>query len=181
MSFAAVMKAMGLALEGPERWWNYPGLELWKFLNLFVFVGFLVYLLRRRVRDGFGARREGIRRELLRAQEERDQALGKLAEVETRLGRLDGEVARIREQAKAEALAERERISRSTEAEMFKLREQTQREIENAGKAARHELQRFAAQQSVRLAEEMIRRDIREEDDARLIGLNVEELGRGQV
>jgi len=45
------------------------------------------------------------------------------------------------------------------------------------GKAARQELREFAAEQSVRLAEEMIHRDIKPEDDARLVSLRVEELG----
>ena len=61
---------------------------------------------------------------------------------------------------------------------MLKLRAQAQREIESAGKVARHELQRFAAQQSVRLAKEIITQDIGPEDEARLIDLNVAELGR---
>jgi F0F1-type ATP synthase membrane subunit b/b' len=123
------------------------------------------------------ARREGIRRDLMRAQEERNAALAKLEEVEARLARLDVEVASLHEQSQKEAADERERIRRSTEEETQKLREQAQREIESAGKAARHELREFAAQQSVRLAEEMIRRDIKPEDDARLVSLRVEELG----
>ena len=60
---------------------------------------------------------------------------------------------------------------------MRKLREQARREIESAAKAARAELRQFAAEQSVRLAEEMIRREIRPEDDARLVKEYVEELG----
>jgi F0F1-type ATP synthase membrane subunit b/b' len=60
---------------------------------------------------------------------------------------------------------------------MAGLREQAQREIESAGKTARHRLRRFAARQSVRYAEELLRRDLRADDDARLIKLNVEQLG----
>jgi F-type H+-transporting ATPase subunit b len=123
------------------------------------------------------ARREGIRRDLMRAQEERNAALAKLEEVEARLAKLDAEVSSVREQSEREATEERERIRRSTEEETRKLREQAQREIESAGKAARQELREFAAEQSVRLAEEMIRSDIKPEDDARLVSLRVEELG----
>ena len=136
-----------------------------------------VYILRRPVSEAMRARREGIRRDLMRAQEERNAALAKLEEVEARLARLDAEVASVREQSEREAAEERERIRRSTEEETQKLREQAQREIESAGKAARQELREFAAEQSVRLAEEMIRRDIKPEDDARLVSLRVEELG----
>jgi F0F1-type ATP synthase membrane subunit b/b' len=51
------------------------------------------------------------------------------------------------------------------------------REIETAGKAARKDLRRYTAEQSVRLAEEIVRREIKPEDDARLIRNNIEELG----
>lgn len=163
--------------EAGYPWWNYPGLELWKFFNLFLFIAVLVLLLRRTVSDSFRARRAAIRRDLMRAQEERNAALAKLQEVEARFARLDQEVASIREQSKREALEERERIARSTEDEARKLREQAEREIESAGKVARQELRRFAAEQSVQLAEEMIRRDIRPEDDARLFEREVKELG----
>lgn len=163
--------------EGGPPWWNYPGFELWKFFNLFLFAGLMVYILRRPLGEALRARREGIRRDLMRAQEERNAALAMLEEVEARLANLDAEVAAIREQANREAAEERERIRLATQEDAQRLREQAQREIESAGKAARQELRRYAAEQSVRLAEEMIRRDIRPEDDARLVDLNVEELG----
>jgi F0F1-type ATP synthase membrane subunit b/b' len=60
------------------------------------------------------------------------------------------------------------------------MREQSRREIESAGKAARLELRKFAAQESVRLAEEILKREMGPEDDARLTRLNVNELGRAQ-
>ncbi len=60
---------------------------------------------------------------------------------------------------------------------MRKLREQARREIESAAKAARAGLREYAAEQSVRLAEEMIRRDMRPEDDERLVRGYVDELG----
>ena len=180
--FLNVIRFVHLAIfiqEGVSPWWNYPGVELWKFLNLFILIAVGVYWLRRPLSDALRSRREGIKRDLLKARQERDAALAQLAEVESRLERLDAEVATIREKSKSEADAERERIKRSTEVEMVRLREQAQREIDSAGKAARLELRQFAAGQSVRIAEELIRQEIRPEDDARLIGLNVEEFGRG--
>jgi F-type H+-transporting ATPase subunit b len=174
-----------LLLDGPG-WWtrvepylDYPGFEAWKFVNLAVFVGVMIFILTRKVKLGeaFKARREGIRQELARAQQERDAAVAKLKEVEERLARLDTEVTEIQERSKKEAAEERERIARSTETEMTKLSEQAQREIESAGKAAKHELRRYTAEQSVRLAEEIIRREMKPEDDARLIDSNIRELG----
>lgn len=166
--------------EGGSRipWWlDYPGLEAWKFLNLFIFIIALIYFLRRPLTEAFRARRASIRRELERAQEEKKAALAKLEEVEARLARLDAEVEGIRAQSAREAADERERIEQATEREIQKLREQAGREIESAGKAARQELREFTAEQSVRLAEEIIRQDMRPEDDTRLINMEIEELG----
>ncbi len=161
---------------GGSPWYNIPGFEAWKVFNLALFVGVLIYVLRRPVGESLRMRREGIRQELKRAQEERDAANAKLKEVDIRLANLDREVAMVREQAQREAAEERERIARSTEEDARKLRQQAQREIESAGKVARQDLRRFAAEQSVRLAEEMIRREMRPDDDVRLLNGYVEDL-----
>ena len=158
-------------------WYNYPGFEVWKFINLFLFIGALILILRRPIGQTMQARREAIRKELMRAQEERNAALAKLEEVNARLARLDTEVAALRTQTEQEAVQERERIARTTEEEARKLRAQAQREIESAGKAARLELRRYAAEQSVEMAEQLIKRDLREADDERLLHDYIEELG----
>lgn len=148
-----------------------------RLINLLLFAGLLYYFLRRPIKEAFGARQESIRNELMRAEEERDAAVAKLKEVEGRLARLDEEVEAVRANAQREAAEERARVERATEEEVRKIREQARREIESASKAARAELRAFAAEQSVRLAEEMIRRDIRPEDDAHLVREYVGELG----
>src|SRR5216683_1045957 len=108
-----------------EPYLDYPGFEAWKFVNLAIFVGIIVYIARRkRLSDVFRDRRESIQRELAQAQQERDAAVAKLKEVEERLARLDAEVAEISERSKREAAEERERITRSTETEIAKLGEE---------------------------------------------------------
>jgi ATP synthase F0 subunit b len=148
-----------------------------KLVNLLLFIGLMFYFLRRPISEAFRARREGIRGDLMRAEEERAAAEARLEEVKGRLARLDTEVEAIRANAQKEAAEERARVERATEAEIRKIREQARREIESAAKAARAELRTFTAEQSVKLAEEMIRRDIRPEDDAHLAREYVEELG----
>jgi ATP synthase F0 subunit b len=158
---------------------NYlPGVETWaKLFNLLLFVAIVTYILRRPLGEALRARREGIRHELMRAQEERNAALGKLAEVESRLAKLDADVEAIHAQAKKEADEERLRIERSAEEDSRKLREQARREIENASKLARHGLRRYASEQSIRIAEDVVRRNINADDDARLVSDYVEDLG----
>ena len=164
--------------ENPH-WWDYPGFELWKFVNLAIFVIVLVVAMRKffGVPQMFRRRKESIRAELEKARSERDAALAKLKEVEERLASLNSQVATIKERSTVEAQEERERIARSTQDEIAKLTAQAQREIENTATVAKKDLRRFTAEQSVRLAEDMIKRDIRPDDDVRLLTRNIEEMG----
>jgi F0F1-type ATP synthase membrane subunit b/b' len=181
MFLSFIISGLLLAFAGGEGtpWWDYPGFELWKFVNLAIFVLLMVFILTRKAKLGelFAARRAEIKRQLDKARTERDAALQKLKEVEERLSRLDSEVATVKEQSAREAEEERQRIAQSTQAEIAKLGEQAAREIETAGKVARKELRRYAAEQSVRRAEEIVRREMKPEDDARLIANNIDDLG----
>ena len=177
LSTAILLFAQAETAAADHPWYNYPGFEAWKFINLFLFIGALILLLRRPIGQSMRARRESIRKELMRAQEERNAATAKLAEVNARLARLDEETQALRAQAEQDAAQERERIARTTEEDARKVREQAQREIESAGKAARLELRRYAAEQSTELAEEILRRDLRRDDDERLMHDYIEELG----
>src|SRR5215212_3596220 len=94
-----------------------------KVFNLLLFAGALYLVLRRPLAEAFRSRQEGIRRDLMRAEEERRAA-----------------VEAIREQARRDAAEERARIERAAEEEARKIREQARREIESASKTARAEL-----------------------------------------
>jgi F-type H+-transporting ATPase subunit b len=168
---------------GPP-WWNYPGLELWKFINLLLFILCGFYLHRRfgrPIKEGLRARSEAIKRELKRAKEERDQAVAKLSEVESRFANLDAEVSKVKERSAAEIEAERERIRSTTEGELARMRDQAKREIESTGKTVRHELRQFAAQESVRMAEEILKKEIGPDEHARLTNRSIEELRRPEL
>ena len=179
--FAFRHPSIALSIVDLPAWLNYPGLELWKFINLAIFLGVAFFILRRRLADALQARREGIRQELLQAQMERDEALARLAEAEALLAHLDADVAKVREQSLAEAEEERQRIRIATDHELEKLKQQAQRDIETAGKVARQELRRFLAERSVQIAKESILKDINADDDVRLIGTSLAELRGSRI
>ena len=156
---------------------NYPGFEAWKFLNLFIFVGAIVYLLKKPLGTAFKTKRETIRQELVRAKQERDAALSKLAEVETRFQNLQAETAAIQTQSQREAEAEAGRILEQTRHDVEKLRDNARREIEAAGAQAKRELKRFSANETVRIAEEMLRGKMDNAESSRLISNSIAELG----
>jgi F-type H+-transporting ATPase subunit b len=170
-----------IASEESVSWLNYPGLELWKFLNLAIFLSVAIFILRRPLRQALVARREGIKAELLQAQKERDEALARLAEAEALLAHLDSDIAALREQSRAEAELERERLKLATDKELEKLKQQAQRDIETAGKIARQELRRFLANRSVELAKQSVLAELRPEDDARLIGASIAALRGSKI
>jgi F-type H+-transporting ATPase subunit b len=170
-----------LLLAGGESWFNYPGLELWKFLNLAVFTAAAIYVLRKPINRALLARRGAIQQELVTAQQEREQALARVADADSLLSRLEGDVHTVEEQAREEAKSERQRIAASTDREIEKLKQQAQREMETADKLARKELRQFLAEKSVEIARESIRTQLRPEDDTALIRENIGELRRTTV
>jgi F0F1-type ATP synthase membrane subunit b/b' len=169
-----------LLAEGIE-WYNYPGLELWKFVNLAIFTAAAIYVLRKPINRALLARREAIQQELINAQNEREQALARVTEADSLLTRLDEDVQKVETQARAEATSEKQRIAASTEREMEKLKQQAQREVETADKLARKELRQFLAEKSVLIARESIRTQMRPEDDTALIRESIGELRRTTV
>ncbi|HEY9231357.1 MAG TPA: ATP synthase F0 subunit B [Blastocatellia bacterium] len=156
-------------------WWRQPW---WRPINLLIFVIFLVYLLVKKVRVGevFDRRGATILKELEQARRDKEEAQRRLEEVEARFNRLDEEVAQIRAESEREAAREAERLRLAAAADAEKVRLTARREIEGAMKAARTELRAFVAEQSVALAETIIRRDIRPEDDRRLFSRYMDEL-----
>ena len=103
-----------LALAEGTSWYNYPGLELWKFLNLAIFLAFGIYIMRRRISDALGGRREAIKQELIEAQEQKAQALAKMAEADSLLSRLEADVRTVEQQSRKEAESERQRVAATT-------------------------------------------------------------------
>jgi F-type H+-transporting ATPase subunit b len=147
-----------------------------KAVNLALFIGVLYYLLRKPVREFFTTRLAEVRITLDRAAKEKAGAEAKLNELNARLSRLDAEVAEIRSQAEREAQAERARLEAEAKADAEKLRLMAQREIEGAKQAALLRLRQYAAEQAVALAEQLIRRELTPQDDARLLQRVSEEL-----
>jgi F-type H+-transporting ATPase subunit b len=166
---------------GWMEWFNYPGLELWKFLNLAIFTAAGIYFLRTPISAALTTRREAIRRELVAAQHERERALGLVSEAEDLLSRVDEHISAIHKQAQQEAQAERQRVIEAAEREVEKLKQHAQREIEVADKTARKRLRGFLAARSVELARESVRRQMRPEDDTMLIKENLGDFRRTAV
>lgn len=176
------MEAMTiLAFAEGTAWYNYPGLEAWKFLNLAIFTAVGIYILRRPISEALGARRAAIKQELVQAQDQKAQAVAKMAEVESLLTRLDSDVLSVKAHAREEADSERQRIAAATTGEIEKLKQQAEREMETADKIARKELRQFLAQRSIEIARETVRGQMKPDDDRILLEESIGELRRVRV
>ncbi len=183
-SFIFIFAEAGHAASGEgggyaklEPYLNYPGFEAWKFINLAIFIAIMVYLLRKPLSEAFKARREAIRAELIRAEENRQAALAQLTATEAKLAALDSEANQVLEKARLEAEAEKTRILTQTEEDINRLQKQSESEIGRLSQQTRAELRRFSAEESIRLAEEKIRQQINAQKDAQLVRENIQSIG----
>lgn len=160
-----------------DEWFNIPGFEAWKFLNLAIFVGLFIYATKKPLSEAFKAKREQIRSELIKAEEEKQAALAKLTSAEAKLAQLEAEKANILQKAKDEAAIEKKRISEHTKVEIERIRQQNEAELNRISKQSRAELRRFSAEESIRLAEEKLRERIDGAADAKLVKASIQEIG----
>lgn len=177
LMFASDAGGSGGFGEFYNTYFNYPGFELWKFVNLAIFVGLVIYKLKRPLSEAFKARREAIRAELIKAEEEKQAALAQLTTAEAKLASIEQEKAGVLKRANEEASAEKRRLVEQAEVEAAKLREQTSGEILRLSKVTRAQLRRFSAEESIRLAEAKLRAQIDASKDAQLINNGISSIG----
>jgi F0F1-type ATP synthase membrane subunit b/b' len=164
-------------LETYNEYFNIPGFELWKFINLAIFIAIMVYLLKKPLGEGFKAKREQIRAELIKAEQEKQAAMQRLSAADSKLTDLDNERSAVLAAAEKEAAAEAERLKREAEAEVERLRNQSGGEMNRLAQQKRAELRKFSAEESIRLAEQKIRAEINTEKDSQLVRSSIRSFG----
>ena len=120
--------------------------ELLNFLVLAAGVG---YLAVKTLPKAFRDRSSGIQKGLVEARVATEEANARLKAVEARLGRLDEEIAGMRQQAEADAERDDRRMRAALEGESAKIVAAAETEIQAATAAARRDLQRHAAELAI--------------------------------
>ena len=57
-----------------NQYFNIPGFEAWKFLNLAIFIALMLHFVKKPLTEAFKAKREQIRSELIKAEKEKQAA-----------------------------------------------------------------------------------------------------------
>jgi F-type H+-transporting ATPase subunit b len=153
----------------------------WPMANFVIFCGVLYYFLNGPLKNHLASRSTTIGKELVEAAGLKASATKQLAEIEQKLQALPGEIEAFKKRGAAEIVAEEQRITESSAAERERLLEQTRREIELQVRRAKRELLEHAADLSMQLASERIKKEITPEDQSRIVDRYLELMRAGQA
>ena len=128
-------------------------------LNFAVIAALFVWAGRKYLPGMFRDRTAAIQRAMQEAQKASEEARRKLAEIESRLQKLDVEIGMMRDQAEKEGAVEEARIQTTAEEDARKIVASAEQEIAAAAKAARRQLTAHAAELAVGVAAKQIRVD----------------------
>jgi F-type H+-transporting ATPase subunit b len=150
-SVRLISRMTGLSLDG--AYW------LAVAINFGIVVGVIVWASKKNLPAVFRNRTATIQKSLEEARRASEDANRRLSEIESRLGRLDQEIAQMRATGDKEAAAEEARIKAAAEEDARRIVESAQQEIAAAAKAARRDLTAYAADLAVSLAAKQIHVD----------------------
>lgn len=142
---SATVRFIGRKLDmSPEK-----AATTFEFLNFFVLAALVLGFLVRALPKAFRTRSSGIQKQLVEARSITEQASARLSSVEDRLGKLDEQIAGMRQQFETDAAAEEQRMLASVEAEKAKILAAAEAEMQAATGEARRQLQRYAAELAI--------------------------------
>ena len=136
---------------------GHSNVTLWKAVNFAILFGLLYWLLRKPARKYFASRSAQIREGIDEANKAREEAEERAAEMERRLGNLEQEIEKLRENARQEMAAEDARLQAETERSMARMQKLAEQEIASASNQARKQLRAYSAELATELAREKVR------------------------
>jgi len=151
---------------------------IFRWLNFILVFGGIGYLIAKRGGAFFRANAKAIAASITEAQAAKAEADRELREVETKIARLDQEVAELREAARRDSAAEAERLRASGRAEIEKISQAARGELAASERAAQQELRALAASMAVERAGTLLSSRMNGEIRARMFHIFLGELGR---
>jgi F-type H+-transporting ATPase subunit b len=155
-----------------------PFTAYWVFvaLNFAIIVVLLALIMKSKVPAAFRARTESIQEGIAEARKASEEAQRRLSDIESRLARLDTEIAAMAAAAEAEAQKEEVRIQAAAEEDKRKIVETAEQEIVAATRLARTELRAYVSELAVALAEKRIQ--VNASTDQELVRAFLDQLGK---
>jgi ATP synthase F0 subunit b len=141
----------------------------WPIANFAIFVGVLYYFFNKPLKEYLANRHSTIRKDLVEAAALKSTATAQLQQIEQKLQALPGEISALRTRGAEEIKAEEQRIAAAAAADRERMLEQTRREIDLQVRLAKKEILEHAADLSVQLASERIKKEVTPADQDRLL------------
>jgi F-type H+-transporting ATPase subunit b len=129
----------------------------WEWANFVVLAGLIGYLAVKQGGPFFNSRAAEIRKGIDEAEKIKADSDAKVSAINSKLGRLDSEIASLRETAGTERRAAEQRLKEETQRDIQRIAAHADAEMETAGKSERVALQRYAARLALELAETKVR------------------------
>jgi F-type H+-transporting ATPase subunit b len=145
-------------------------------LNFAVFLGGLVFLLRRPLREFLAHRRTTLEESLGEAGRARAEAEARLAELTARLANLDAERDRVLRQYQEEGEGEKQLLVDRARQNAELLRREVAFRIEQEARELRRELRRRAVDAAMTVAEQRLRAELDAQDRTRIADEYIREL-----
>ena len=142
---------------------------MWGVINFAVLAGLLYFLLAKKLKGFLRDRSESIKTALSEAKAAKEEAERKYREYEAMAALLDRKIVEIADELRAEGIAERDRIIEEAKKTAEKMMEQAKTTIEQEIKKAREGIRGEVANLAVIMAGEMLKREIKPDDQERLI------------
>ena len=152
--------------ETPERIWDL----IFRAINFIIFFGVLFYLLRKPLKQALGGRRDSIQKELQDLEAKKEEANRKFQALEKRISNIKEERETILAEFKVEGEKEKQKIIDNAQKTASRIVDSAQitiqQEIQKAGQSLKQEMSETA----VRMAEELLKKNITENDQKSMIG-----------
>ena len=148
----------------------------WHAINLALALGVIGYFARTPIRTYMAERRQNIEAGIEAARRQLAEAERQLAASDERMTTLDHELEEIRRSVRAQAESERERLLADARVLAERIRRDAQAAVAQESRRAREELRNEAAEMAVRLAGELLKRQVTDSDRARLVDEFVEQV-----
>lgn len=136
----------------------------YRLLNFAILAGFLWWMAAKKIKEFFVGRRADIKTSLEQALAAKEDAENKFKEYAAKLEKATEEIDGIAEMIKVQGLAEKDKLLEEARKAAVKIEEDTKARMEQEFSNARNQLRAEAAQLSVQMAEELLKRNITIQD-----------------
>jgi F-type H+-transporting ATPase subunit b len=152
---------------------------IFRWLNFLIVVGGLAYLIAKFGGSFFRGNAKAIAASIHEATTAKAEADRELHEVETKIARLDHDVAEMREEARRNWAAESERLRASGQGEIEKIAHAAREELAASERAAQQQVREMAASRAVERAAALVSSMMNTEVRSRMFQSFLRELGKG--